>query len=103
MNLPDAMSANDNNQLVPALVLLCNTSSVTGRLEKISVTLLHATATNILEISNDVGELAPERHCTELATCEKTEFALEPISRTVPTTKTRITASITAYSAISWP
>src|SRR5580700_1871120 len=38
---------------------------------------------------------------TELATCEKTVFAFEPISRIVPTTITRITASITAYSAIS--
>src|SRR5580693_571001 len=39
----------------------------------------------------------------ELATLEKTLFALEPISRMVPTTITRITASITAYSAISCP
>src|ERR1700747_989421 len=38
---------------------------------------------------------------TELATCEKTVFALEPMSRIVPTTITRITANITAYSAIS--
>jgi hypothetical protein len=38
---------------------------------------------------------------TELATCENTVLALEPISRIVPTTITRITASITAYSAIS--
>jgi len=39
----------------------------------------------------------------ELATLEKTLFAFDPISRTVPTTITRITASITAYSAISCP
>src|SRR5580698_241662 len=39
----------------------------------------------------------------ELATLEKTLFELEPISRTVPTTITRITASMTAYSAMSWP
>src|ERR1700731_1795350 len=39
----------------------------------------------------------------ELAACENALFALEPISRTVPTTSTRITASMTAYSAISWP
>jgi hypothetical protein len=39
----------------------------------------------------------------ELATLEKTVFELEPIRRTVPTTRTRITASITAYSAMSWP
>src|SRR5215475_2565297 len=37
----------------------------------------------------------------ELAACEKTPLALEPIIRTVPTTSTRITASITAYSAMS--
>jgi hypothetical protein len=39
----------------------------------------------------------------ELATDEKTLFELPPMSRMVPTTRTRITASITAYSAISWP
>lgn len=39
----------------------------------------------------------------ELATREKTLLALEPISRIVPITITRMTASITAYSAISWP
>ena len=42
-------------------------------------------------------------YCIELAACEKTVLALEPISRIVPTTMTRITASITAYSAMSWP
>src|SRR6266481_1234062 len=40
-------------------------------------------------------------YCTELATCENTVFALEPTRRIVPTTRTRITASITAYSAMS--
>src|ERR1039458_9943286 len=39
----------------------------------------------------------------ELATLEKALLALEPISRIVPTTITRITANITAYSAMSWP
>jgi hypothetical protein len=39
----------------------------------------------------------------ELATDEKTLFELPPMSRIVPTTRTRITASITAYSAMSWP
>src|SRR5271167_2626217 len=34
---------------------------------------------------------------------EKALFAFAPIRRTVPITKTRITASITASSAISWP
>src|SRR5689334_20403674 len=38
-----------------------------------------------------------------LATFEKTVLALEPIKRIVPTTMTRITASMTAYSAMSWP
>src|SRR4249919_3853232 len=39
----------------------------------------------------------------ELATEEKTLFALAPMRRIVPTTMTRITASMTAYSAISCP
>src|SRR5208283_4295304 len=43
------------------------------------------------------------RYCRELPTSENTLLAFDPISRTVPTTITRITASITAYSAISWP
>ena len=38
-----------------------------------------------------------------LPTLENTLFALVPMSRTVPTTITRITASMTAYSAISCP
>jgi hypothetical protein len=36
-----------------------------------------------------------------LPTCENTLLALEPISRTVPTTMTRITANMTEYSATS--
>jgi hypothetical protein len=40
-------------------------------------------------------------HCGELAAFENTLFALLPIKRTVPTTNTKMTASITAYSAIS--
>jgi hypothetical protein len=36
-----------------------------------------------------------------LATLEKTVLELEPISRSVPTTIIRITATITAYSAMS--
>jgi hypothetical protein len=39
----------------------------------------------------------------ELATVENTLFELDPIKRIVPTTITRITASITAYSAMSCP
>lgn len=38
-----------------------------------------------------------------LATLENTLLAFVPINRIVPTTITRITASITAYSAMSWP
>jgi hypothetical protein len=34
---------------------------------------------------------------------EKTVLALDPIMRTTPTVMPRITASITAYSAMSWP
>src|ERR1019366_49056 len=41
--------------------------------------------------------------CIWLPTCENTLLALVPIRRTVPITITRITASITAYSATSWP
>ena len=39
----------------------------------------------------------------ELAVAENTLFALPPINRIVPTTNTKMTASITAYSAISCP
>lgn len=39
----------------------------------------------------------------ELATLEKTLFEFDPTSRMVPTTITRITANITAYSAMSCP
>jgi hypothetical protein len=44
------------------------------------------------------------RYCEiELATWEKTLLALEPMSRIVPTTMTKITANMTAYSAMSCP
>jgi len=39
----------------------------------------------------------------ELATAEKTLFELPPMSRIVPTTMPRMTANMTAYSAMSWP
>lgn len=39
----------------------------------------------------------------ELAAAEKTLLALEPIRRSVPTTITKTTASMSAYSATSWP
>jgi len=39
----------------------------------------------------------------ELAVLEKTLLAFVPMSLMVPTTSTKITASITAYSAMSWP
>src|SRR5579859_3838947 len=42
-------------------------------------------------------------HWIELATFEKPLLAFEPMRRIVPTTSTRITASMTAYSAMSWP
>ncbi len=42
-------------------------------------------------------------YCRELATAEKTLFAFPPTNRSVPTTITRMTASITAYSAMSCP
>ncbi len=40
---------------------------------------------------------------SELATVEKALLAFEPISRMVPMTTTKMTASITAYSAMSCP
>jgi hypothetical protein len=40
---------------------------------------------------------------SELATLENAVLAFDPIKRTVPTTKTRMTANITAYSAMSCP
>src|SRR5437879_1686149 len=43
------------------------------------------------------------RYWIELATFENTVLEFDPIRRTVPTTSTRITANITAYSAISCP
>ena len=42
-------------------------------------------------------------YCSELATLENALLAFEPTSRIVPTTSTRMTANITAYSAMSWP
>src|SRR6267154_5991158 len=44
-----------------------------------------------------------DRYLIELATEENTLLALEPMRRMVPTTITRMTASITAYSAMSCP
>ena len=40
---------------------------------------------------------------SEAATLENAVLAFDPIRRTVPTTRTRMTASITAYSAMSCP
>jgi hypothetical protein len=40
---------------------------------------------------------------SELATEEKALFEFDPMSRRVPTTITKITASMTAYSAMSCP
>src|SRR6202050_4476343 len=44
-----------------------------------------------------------QHYCIELATEENALFAFDPIRRIVPTTRTRITASMTAYSAMSCP
>jgi len=54
------------------------------------------------QVSDEDGE-AVEYYWMELATLEKTLLAFEPITRNVPTTITRITANITAYSAMSCP
>jgi hypothetical protein len=42
-------------------------------------------------------------YCIELFTLEKTLLELDPTKRIVPTTITRMTANITAYSAMSCP
>jgi hypothetical protein len=42
-------------------------------------------------------------YCNELAAAKKALSAEEPTSRIVPTTSTRITASMTAHSAMSCP
>ena len=59
----------------------------------------------VLSVMAWVLERKPfSRYCPiELATLENTLFAWPPISRSVPTTITKMTASITAYSAISCP
>jgi|SRR5580704_1755614 hypothetical protein len=52
--------------------------------------------------AEDKGQCFSPFYCAiALAVAEKALLALPPIKRMVPTTKTRITASITAYSAIS--
>ena len=54
------------------------------------------------ETGQHSGERGENPYCViELATEEKTLLAFPPISRIVPTTITRITASMTAYSATS--
>ena len=50
-----------------------------------------------------VRHTTPNSYWIELAACEKTVLEFDPISRIVPTTITRITASMTAYSAMSCP
>jgi hypothetical protein len=49
------------------------------------------------------GKLLTRHPPIELAVAENTLFALPPISRIAATTKTKMTASITAYLAIYWP
>jgi hypothetical protein len=49
------------------------------------------------------GKLLTRHPPIELAVAENMLFALPPINRIVPTTKTKMTASVTAYSAIPWP
>jgi hypothetical protein len=48
-------------------------------------------------------EIRCNAYWIELATLENAVLAFDPIKRTVPTTRTRITANITAYSAMSCP
>jgi hypothetical protein len=48
-----------------------------------------------------IGRHRPFCYCKLLATLENALFAFPPIKRIVPMTRIRITASITAYSAMS--
>src|SRR3989442_26068 len=67
-------------------------------------TILRQPRVCLLIVSNRARSLPGGCYCLiELATDENTVLALDPISRIVPTTMTRITASITAYSAMSCP
>jgi hypothetical protein len=50
-----------------------------------------------------VNHAAKTAYFSVLDTFENTLLELDPTSRIVPTTITRITANITAYSAMSWP
>jgi hypothetical protein len=58
-------------------------------------------------LQSTLDEVASKRrnfaYWRELATLENALLAFDPIKRTVPTTKTRMTANITAYSAMSCP
>jgi hypothetical protein len=67
---------------------------------KAAETLIRAVNCTVIRLLCCAGQ---KSYWMELATFEKTLFAFEPMSRTVPTTITRITANMTAYSAISWP
>jgi len=58
-------------------------------------------AVRVVQLSATVLDALLEAHWSELATLENAVLALDPIKRTVPTTSTKITANITAYSAIS--
>src|SRR5437870_12524039 len=67
-------------------------------------TILRQPRVCLLIVSNRARSLPGGCYClTELATDENAVLALDPISRIVPTPMTRITASITAYSAMSCP
>jgi hypothetical protein len=54
-------------------------------------------------VIRDGREVPSDDYWIELAASENTLFALLPIMRMVPTTMTRMTASMTAYSAMSCP
>ncbi len=87
-----------NGEVKPALDLLINTNGsslfrvvrdpMTWVIDEALIPLLHA-----------LDRYPP----IALAVSENTLFAWLPTRRMVPTTITRITASITAYSAMSWP
>jgi len=60
-------------------------------------------STNLQEAASPAIFQNGPTYSTLLATLENILFAFPPIKRIVPMTMMRITASMTAYSAMSWP
>src|SRR5947209_13187231 len=85
----------------------CSAASLTN-IEKTLPQILQESSTLISLIVPlrrfDLSEMLREiAYSIVLATVENALLSFDPTRRIVPTTNTKITASITAYSAISWP